>query len=149
MRSAFALPAFSLALLSVVAVALGDTRGYTVVANESNPVSSIATADLARIFMKTVKRWDNGTPVEPIDQSFEAPVRAQFSRAVLGKSSGQVQEYWLRETYSGREIPPPVRGSDAAVLEFVRANPGAIGYVSASTSLPSGVKALTVTGGAQ
>ena len=144
MRSALAIAASSLALVSVAALALGETRGYVVVVNESNPKASIATADLARVFMKTVKRWDNGRPVEPIDQSFESPVRAQFSRAVLGKTSGSCRSHWLRETYSGREIPPPVRGSDAAVLEFVRANPGAIGYVSAGTSLPSGVKALTV-----
>ncbi len=144
MRSALASPALSLALLSAASLTLGQTRGYVVVVNESNPKASIATADLARVFMKTVKRWDDGHPAEPIDQAFESPVRAQFSRAVLGKTTAQVQEFWLRETYSGREIPPAVRGSDAAVLEFVRANPGAVGYVSASASLPSGVKALTV-----
>jgi ABC-type phosphate transport system substrate-binding protein len=144
MRSALAIAASSLALVTVAVLAIGETRGYIVVVNESNPKTSIATADLARVFLKTVKRWDDGRAVEPIDQSFESPVRAQFSRAVLGKTSGQVQEFWLRETYSGHEIPPAVRGSDTAVLEFVRANPGAIGYVSAGTSLPSGVKALTV-----
>jgi ABC-type phosphate transport system substrate-binding protein len=42
-------------------------------------------------------------------------------------------------------VPPPVRPSDSAVLDFVRATPGGIGYVSASASLPSGVKALAVS----
>ena len=144
MRSALAIAALSLALVPVAAVASGETRGYVVVVNESNPKASIATADLARVFMKTVKRWDDGRPVEPIDQAFESQVRVAFCRAVLRKTVGQLQDHWLRETFSGREVPPPVRGSDAAVLEFVRANPGAIGYVSAGTSLPSGVKALTV-----
>jgi ABC-type phosphate transport system substrate-binding protein len=144
MRSTLSFPALSLALVTAATFALADSRGYVVVVNDSNPISSIATADLARVFLKTVKRWDNGNPVEPIDQSFESQVRAQFSQSVLRKSAVQVQEYWLRETYSGREIPPPVRNSDTGVLEFVRANPGAVGYVSASTSLPAGVKALTV-----
>src|SRR5512138_1012634 len=144
MRSALAIAASSLALVTVAALALGETRGYVVVVNESNPMPSIATADLVRVFMKTVKRWDNGRAIEPIDQSPESPVRAAFSRSVLGKTVSQVQDHWLRETFSGREIPPPVRGSDAAVLEYVRANSGAVGYVAAGTSLPSGVKALTV-----
>ncbi len=144
MRSALAIAASSLALVTVATLSLGETRGYVVVVNESNPKATIATADLARMFMKTVKRWDNGRAVDPIDQTLESPVRAAFSRAVLGKTVGQLQDHWLRETFSGREIPPAVRGSDAAVLEYVRANPGAIGYVSAGTSLPSGVKALTV-----
>ncbi len=144
MRSALAAAASSLALVTVAALALGETRGYVVVVNESNPKRVMATADLARVFMKTVKRWDDGRAIEPIDQTLESPVRAAFSRAVLRKTVGQLQDHWLRETFSGREIPPPVRGSDAAVLEYVRANAGAIGYVSAGTSLPSGVKALTV-----
>ncbi len=144
MRSALAIAASSLALVTVAALTLGETRGYVVVVNESNPKTTIATADLARVFMKTVKRWDNGRAIDPIDQSLESPVRAAFSRAVLGKTVGQLQDHWLRETFSGREIPPLVRSSDAAVLEYVRANAGAIGYVSAGTSLPSGVKALTV-----
>ena len=63
-----------------------------------------------------------GVAIAPVDQSFQSPVRLRFSQDVLGRSPGQMQEYWLRETYSGREVPPPVRDSDAAVLEFVRAN---------------------------
>jgi ABC-type phosphate transport system substrate-binding protein len=145
MRSAPALAALCVALLSVAALVVADARGYVVVVNESNPKAVLPAEDLARVFKKTVRRWDNGATIEPVDQSFESTVRLRFSQDILGRSPGQMQEYWLRQTYSGREVPPLVRGSDAAVLEFVRANPGAIGYVSASASLPSGVKAVSVS----
>ncbi len=144
MRSTLLLRASSLALLFTAAVAAGDTSGYVVVVNGSNPKSEIRIADLARLFLKTTRRWDNGVPVAPVDQALDSPARARFSNDVLGKTPAQLHEHWLRETFSGREIPPPVRGSDAAVLEYVRGNEGAIGYVSATASLPSGVKALTV-----
>ncbi len=145
MRSARALPALSLALLSAAALSVADARSYVVVVNDSNPANAVAAAELARVFRKTVRQWTNGVSITPVDQSFQSAVRLRFSQDVLGRSPGQMQEYWLRETYSGGEVPPPVRDSDAAVLEFVRANAGAVGYVSSTVSLPAGVKALAIT----
>ncbi len=145
MRSARALPALSLALLSAAALSVADARSYLVVVNDSNPTSAVAAAELARVFRKTVRQWTNGVSITPVDQSFQSAVRLRFSQDVLGRSPGQMQEYWLRQTYSGGEIPPPVRDSDAAVLEFVRSNAGAVGYVSSTVSLPAGVKALAIT----
>ena len=37
-----------------------------------------------------------------------------------------------------------IRGTDAAVLDWVRANPGAIGYVSSGATIPAGVKVVDV-----
>lgn len=145
MRSTRVLPALSLAVWSTAALVGGDARGYVVVVNDSNPKTSFATVEIARVFQKTVRRWENGVSIEPVDQSFQSSVRLSFSQEILGRSPGQMQEYWLRETYSGRDVPPPVRASDAAVLDFVRLNPGAIGYVSAAAPLPSGVKAVTIS----
>ncbi len=145
MRSARALPALSLALLSAAALSVADARSYLVVVNDSNPANAVAAAELARVFRKTVRQWTNGVSITPVDQSFQSAVRLRFSQDVLGRSPGQMQEYWLRQTYSGGEIPPPVRDSDAAVLEFVRSNAGAVGYVSSTVSLPAGVKALAIT----
>jgi hypothetical protein len=45
--------------------------------------------------------------------------------------------------FSGRDTPPAIKASDASVLEFVRANPGAIGYVSPGADL-AGVKVVSV-----
>jgi ABC-type phosphate transport system substrate-binding protein len=132
-------------LLSVTALVGADVNSYVVVVNDSNPTKAVPASELARVFRKTVRQWDNGTMIAPVDQSFQSPVRLRFSQEVLGRSPGQMQQYWLRETYSGREVPPPVRDSDAAVLDFVREHAGAIGYVSPSTSLPPGVKAVAVT----
>ncbi len=144
MRPASALPTAILVFLCAAVIAGGEARGYVVVVNGANPQSSISAADLARVFKKTTRRWESGSSVEPVDQALDSAVRSRFSREILGKTPLQTQEYWLRETYSGREVPPPIRSSDAAVLEYVRGNAGAIGYVSVAASLPSGVKPLTV-----
>ena len=45
--------------------------------------------------------------------------------------------------FSGRDVPPAIAKSDAEVLAFVRANRGAVGYVTAGADL-AGVKVLAV-----
>jgi ABC-type phosphate transport system substrate-binding protein len=144
MSTARFVSALGLALSYMVGAGGADTRSYVVVVNDANPNSVLAPAEIARVFQKTVRRWDNGVAIEPVDQSFQSAIRLSFSQEILGRTPGQMQEYWLRETYSGRDVPPPVRPSDTAVLEFIRSSPGGIGYVSASVSLPPGVKALSV-----
>ena len=47
--------------------------------------------------------------------------------------------------FSGLGSPPEELGSDAAVLDFVAHNVGAIGYIAAGTPLVDRVKALKVT----
>ena len=46
-------------------------------------------------------------------------------------------------TFSGRGVPPPQLDSDEAVLRYVRARRGAIGYVSQAAAT-SGVKVIGV-----
>jgi ABC-type phosphate transport system substrate-binding protein len=117
---------------------------YQVVVNTANPRGEIPAQELARIFLRTVRRWDSGAAVVPVDQTLTSPVRQAFTRDVLGQTPGQIQEYWLRQTFSGGTVPPPVRATEAAVLEHVRATEGAIGYVSTASPLPAGVKAVAV-----
>jgi hypothetical protein len=75
-------------------------------------------------------------------------VRSAFTRAVLSvEGMGQisaVQNFWLQQVYSGRSSPPAIKATDAEVIAFVVANPGAIGYVAAAPAA-GGVKVLTVT----
>jgi len=55
-----------------------------------------------------------------------------------------VKAYWREMIFSGRASPPLEAAWEAEALAFVRANAGAIGYVSA-TGLPfEGVKAVEV-----
>jgi hypothetical protein len=70
-------------------------------------------------------------------------VRRVFSLVVHGKDADAVVSYWQTMVFSGRDTPPPVRASEASVLEFVRTNAGAIGYVSEAADL-AGVKAVAL-----
>lgn len=113
---------------------------FQVIVNAQNPVAELASDEVQRLFLRTARTFRGGPPAQPVDQSLSSPVRIQFAREVLGQTRGEVQDYWLKRMFSGREVPPPVLGSDQDVIEFVRANEGGIGYVSPSGALPAGVK---------
>jgi ABC-type phosphate transport system substrate-binding protein len=132
------------ALMTVGEVAAAKP-GFVVVINESNPISSVNTEQLARCFMKELGTWSTGDPVVPVDQAASSPVREAFSKAVHGRDVAAVKSFWQRQIFSGNGVPPAELATDAEVLDFVRANPGAIGYVAASTPLGGGVKVLPIT----
>jgi ABC-type phosphate transport system substrate-binding protein len=100
---------------------------------------------VARMFLRKVRRWRSGKTTSPVDQSLASPVRVSFSKTVLGMSVGEIRDYWMNQTLSGAEPPPSVRSSDREVLEAVKSEPGAIGYVSTEVRLPAEVKAVKVT----
>jgi ABC-type phosphate transport system substrate-binding protein len=147
MRIAVAALVMSAALGSVTAPA-ADNRPFVVIVGASNPASAIKRQDLARFFLKKTGRWSDGRGVVPVDQSAGSPVRGAFTKAVLAiEGMGQisaVQSFWLQQVYSGRNTPPAVKATDAEILAFVAATPGAIGYVGAVPA-DGGVKVLTVT----
>jgi ABC-type phosphate transport system substrate-binding protein len=142
----------TLALALVVVLADGSARlghassppAYAVVVNRANSTASLSRVEVARLFLKTVTSWPDGGPVAAVDQARTAPVRRVFSVDVHQKDPDAVAAHWQVQVFSGRDVPPRVLRSDADVLAFVRSNPGAIGYVSASTPLDEGVRKLKV-----
>jgi ABC-type phosphate transport system substrate-binding protein len=117
---------------------------YRVVVNSANAASAMAREDVARLFLKKLTVWPAGQAAQPVDQSKQSAARKAFSQAVLGKDVSAVESYWQQAIFSGRSVPPPEKASDAEVLAFVRANPGAVGYVSGGADLGASVKELAV-----
>ena len=136
-----------LAVLLVVgtlaARAFAQQDGYRVVVNAANPTTNLSRAEVARLFLKKVPKWPDGQAVQPADQERVSPVRQAFSLAIHQKDVDAVASYWQVLVFSGREVPPRTVKSDAEMLQFVRDNPGAVGYVSESAPL-AGVKAIAV-----
>jgi ABC-type phosphate transport system substrate-binding protein len=127
-------------LLLSVAAAAADS--YEVVINTANTVTSLERKRVSALFLKHARHWDDGTPVLPVDGP-GSPARESFSKDVHGKKAAAVKSHWLRIIFSGRGVPPPEKPSDKDVIAYVKAHPGAIGYVSATTATDD-VKVLEV-----
>jgi ABC-type phosphate transport system substrate-binding protein len=118
---------------------------FVVVVSASNPISSLTRDQASKLFLRKAPTWDNGRgDVLPVDQPEGSPVREAFTRTVMHKSVAAVKSYWQQQIFSGRGVPPAEKPSDGDVLNFVRANANAIGYVSGSASLGGGVKVVNV-----
>lgn len=135
------------ALLLVVVV--GATRApvvrVVVVVNSANATSTLRREQVAKIFLRQIATWDDGSEILPVDQNERSPARVAFSRTVQGQTVRALKTYWQQRIFSGDESPPPERVTDSDVLTYVRSNSGAIGYVTEGTDLGQGVKALVVT----
>lgn len=123
-----------------------NSAPYVLVIHADNPIEDLDRSRISKMFLKKIKRWpDKGkTPVEPIDQTEDSPIRAPFTRGIHNKDLFAIKTYWQRMIFSGRMAPPAELRSDEEVLSFVRSRRGAIGYVQRETPLGEGVKALRV-----
>src|SRR5581483_44487 len=133
---------FGIVLSLCGGLAVAEDRFYVIV-NGANSVSSMEDKEVSKLFLKKTGVWPNGQPVVPVDQAERSSVREVFSKEIHGKTTSSLQAYWQQQIFSGRNIPPPEKGSDGEVIAFVKANPNAIGYVSAQPS-DAGVKVLKV-----
>ncbi|MBK7906449.1 MAG: substrate-binding domain-containing protein [Gemmatimonadetes bacterium] len=131
------------ALLLCVSASAAQAQAFKVVVNAENS-ATITKQVVSSIFLGTVKTWSGGVAAAPVDLPEKSDVRQAFSVAVIGREAKAVTAHWLREIYSGRAVPPIQKDTDAAVLDWVRANPGAIGYVSSGATIPAGVKVVDV-----
>jgi ABC-type phosphate transport system substrate-binding protein len=138
MRAARALLA-ALALAAALPAAAAD---FKVVVHPDNPVSQLSAAELSRLFLKKTQRWPEGRPVQPVEPA-STRLRERFCLVVHDKSPNAVKAYWNQLIFSGRDVPPLEKPDDAGVLAYVRAEPGAIGYVSPGADT-TGLKTLLV-----
>jgi ABC-type phosphate transport system substrate-binding protein len=126
-----------------IAAAPVAAQDFKVIVNSASGVSELPAATVSKIFLKETTKFPSGSAAVPVDQGKTSPVRAAFSKAVVGRPVSAVETYWQQQIFSGKENPPAAKGSDDDVIAFVKATPGAIGYVSAGAST-AGVKVIDV-----
>lgn len=120
-----------------------QAQTFKVIVNSNNAVTTLSKKEASNYFLKKKSKWASGGKVVPVDQKGNSAVRKSFSQDVHGKPSGAIKSYWQQALFSGQGVPPAEKPSDAEVIAFVKANPGAIGYVSSGANT-SGVKVVTI-----
>lgn len=132
-----------IALLAVLGAMSAQAAGYKVIVNASNPTTSLAKKDVSALFLKKKPKWDDGIPVVAVDQSDRSAAREAFTTAVHGKPVAAIKSYWQQQIFSGRDVPPVEKATDAEVIAFVRNNREAVGYVADDVPT-AGVKVVNV-----
>lgn len=133
--------AFSAVGPAVVADPERPGPAFLIIVHPSNGVSAVDRDFVRDAFLKKVATWRNNETIRPVDVHRRLPLRARFTRDLLQKTPTQLRSYWNRLIFSGKGVPPPELASEEAVVAYVLANRGAVGYVSASTN-PRGAKVV-------
>lgn len=115
-----------LLLLAGLAARAGD---LVVVVNAASGVERLTREEVVSLFLGRARRLPSGITALPIDQAGDSPERARFYRALVGKDVADINAYWARLLFSGQASPPRQAESTAELLEIIRNNKGALGYV--------------------
>jgi len=118
--------------------------GYKIIVNSENSIDSASASEASRWFLKKTTSWEDGTVIQPIDMSSDSGIREEFTRHIHGKSTSAIKSYWQKLIFSGRATPPVESKSEQDVIDFVRSNIGAVGYIAISTEAEN-VKTITIT----
>ena len=132
-------------LLILLACSLGysQSSNYKVIVNNANSISEITKDQLSDIFLKKTSKWSDNKKIVPVNLKAESKTRQSFAKSVHNKSVNAVKAYWQKKIFTGKGVPPVEKPNNAEVITFVKANPGAIGYVSLSAAV-SGAKVVKV-----
>jgi hypothetical protein len=112
-----------------------------VIANPSVKVSEVSKSDLVDVFTGASTSL-KGSRVTPV-LLMESVHHELFLRTYIAKSDGPFRNGWKSLVLSGQASMPKSLPNDAAVVEFVRNNQGAVGYIGDSTP-HDGVIVLTI-----
>jgi ABC-type phosphate transport system substrate-binding protein len=111
------------------------------IANPSVKASDVSKNDLKDVFTGASTSLGGGN-VTPVLLKGGA-VHDEFLQAFIGKNDTAFRASWRSLVFSGQATMPKSLDSEAAVVEYVAHNPGAIGYISKATP-HEGVKVLAV-----
>lgn len=112
-----------------------------IITHPGNASASVSKDDLDAIYQGKKANWPDGAKIVIAVQ--EGAVHESFLKTYVGKTPAQFAASWKKIVFTGKAKAPQECKDDAAIIEFVAATPGAIGYVS-DTAAPAGVKVVAV-----
>jgi ABC-type phosphate transport system substrate-binding protein len=115
--------------LGFVIASAAERPVYKVIVNPDNPISEVERQFLRDAYLRKASDWARGELVRPIHLAAGFAVRDRFAHEVLRKTPSQLKNYWNQQIFSGKGVPPPEAASATAVVNYVLANPGAVGYL--------------------
>ncbi len=121
-------------LLTVATLLLASSllnAATVVIVNSGNPDASISKKVAKKIFMGKASSTGSAEVI-PVDQDEGSAVRDDFYKKAANKAADKMKSYWSKMIFSGKAVPPEVKGDDAAVVDWVAKHKDAIGYVDKS-----------------
>jgi hypothetical protein len=113
-----------------------------VIANSSVKSADVSKGDLRDVFTGASTSLKDGSHVIPVLLK-QGGIHDEFLAAYIGKNDTAFRASWRSLVFSGQATMPKSLDSEAAIVDYVAHNAGAIGYISKATP-HEGVKVLAV-----
>lgn len=111
----------------------------TVIVHAAN-AATLDDEAVAALFLGQAKTFAGGPEAVPVNQKDGAAATGEFAGRYLKKTPAQLRAFWAKQVFTGAGRPPKELDGDEAVIKFVAATPGAIGYIEGKPG--PGVKAV-------
>jgi hypothetical protein len=127
--------------LFAVLTAFAPAAEIAIIVNKENTIEKLTVGEAKLYWLRKIKkRWpDINKNIKPVDRKSGNPEQEAFYAKVLGMSASDVETYFSQRQYESAEKPQDKFSSDAAIIDFVSEEAGAIGFVN-STSLTAEAK---------
>lgn len=117
--------------LTTFTVCLKANDDITFIGNKALGMNTLPLNDLKSIFLNDKTALSNGKDVQPV-LSDDKKVHQIFLKEIVRKTPSSYRIFWKKLVFSGEAEMPVSLANDAAVIEFVKNNKNAIGYISTS-----------------
>lgn len=125
MQKLLKIAALSLLLLTTV----NTWAGIVVIVNKENPVTELSKREIIDLYMGRNLYFSDGKLALRLDHPPTSEEREQFYQKLVKKSVAQVNAYWAKLLFTGRASPPMLMDNGDLLLDTVRNNRNAIGYI--------------------
>jgi len=111
-----------------VSLAVGADE-LAVIVNQHSGVEQLTKAEVINLFLGRQKKLPSGASALTVDLAGSNAEKQQFYARLVNKQLTEINSYWARLFFSGQESPPRQVKTTEEMLEIVKDNKGAIGYV--------------------
>lgn len=115
------------------------------VVNPDSPLLAMTASEASNLYLGRTHAMANGQPVMLIDHPRDSDVRARFFKSLSGMDLRRVNAYWARLQFSGGTQPPIQLDTEREIIEIVRHNRLAVGYVD-QRAATAGLRVVLVLG---
>jgi ABC-type phosphate transport system substrate-binding protein len=118
-----------------------NAADVSVIANASVKVTEVSSNELRDLFLGDKSALE-GSKAIPVTLS-KGGTHEAFLEQYVGKTDAAFKALWRKQVFTGKGTMPRSFDTEEALVAFVNATPGAVGYVSSSKA-GAGVKVLKV-----
>jgi ABC-type phosphate transport system substrate-binding protein len=133
--------------ISVSSVSAAENEKGVVVVSPNVKVDNISRDDLENIFLGRQTIWANGKKITIAISTQNDEKLEEFLSENIGQTKRRFKKYWLKKVFSGYGVAPRLFSNNEKALEFAKAHPDTITYLTLEDeSQVENIKIVNVNG---